>query len=219
MEGKKIKLNRTIREQIADIIRQEIITERLKPGQQIVEREISNLLNVSTTPVKEAFRTLESEGLMISIPRRGTFVTDFAKQSIEQTNIIRSSLEGAAARIAAARMDKEQIDELEKLLKLAKGYLNAGKLEEAVKINTKFHQTIRNAGNNSFLISSIKTLKSYENTFRYKALEDPDEREKGYNEHFSILQAIKAGDLELVETLMRNHIRRSSMHVMTKKEE
>lgn len=214
MEREEIILNRPIREQIASIIRREIISGQLQPGQQIVEREISNSMNVSTTPVKEAFRMLEAEGLLSSIPRKGTVVTEFTKQNMEQINLLLSSLEGVAARIAVSSLDDACIAKLSGLLACAKDYLNDGNLEDAVKINTEFHKRIRLASNNPFLIQTIETLHSYEQYFRYKALKNLEERHKGYEEHLAILEAIKKKDFELVETLIRNHVRRSAMNMM-----
>jgi DNA-binding GntR family transcriptional regulator len=209
-----LKKHEPIREQVASLIRREIITGNLFPGQQIVEREISEHLETSTTPVKEAIRILVAEGLLSSLPRRGTFVSDFARQNLEQITIMRSALEGVAAHIATMHFSPIDIAELENFLREAHGYLHDGNLEEAVIINTKFHRKIREACNNHFLIRIIENLDAYEQEFRYKALKDLEERKKGFLEHQEILEAIKQVDCEAVENLMKAHVRRSANYVM-----
>lgn len=217
MSENDLKKSEPIREQVASLIRREIITGNLYPGQQIVEREISERLKTSTTPVKEAIRVLVAEGLLSSIPRRGTFVSEFARQSLEQITIMRSALEGVAAHIATLHFNQLDIAELEELLNEAEQYLHDGNLEEAVNINTEFHKKIRNACNNLFLIRIIENLNTYEKEFRYNALKDLNERKIGFNEHQEILEAIKRIDCESVENRMRAHVRRSANYVMTNK--
>lgn len=214
----EIKQSEPIRDQIASLIRKEIIKGRLKPGQQIFEREISELLSISTTPIKEAIRVLVSEGLLSSFPRKGTFVSEFARQNMEQITLIRSALEGAAAHIATLLFRRIDIKEIEELLNRAEAYLKDDNLNEAVLINTLFHKKIRNACNNNYLIRSIENLDSYEKEFRYKALKNIEERKKGFQEHKEILEAIKQFDCESVENLMRNHVRRSAKYVMISKD-
>ena len=209
-----LKKNEPIREQVASLIRREIITGNLFPGQQIVEREISEHLETSTTPVKEAIRVLVAEGLLSSVPRRGTFVSDFARQNLEQITVMRSALEGVAAHIATLHFNQLDIAELEIFLKEAEQYLHEGNLEDAVIINTKFHRKIRDACNNHFLIRIIENLDAYEQEFRYKALKDLEERKKGFLEHKEILESIKRVDCEAVENLMKEHVRRSAHYVM-----
>jgi DNA-binding GntR family transcriptional regulator len=142
-------------------------------------------------------------------------VNEFARQSLEQITIMRSALEGVAAHIATLHFNQIDILEIERQLNSAQQYLHEGNLEEAVRINTAFHRKIRVACNNQFLIQTIENLNAYEQEFRYKALKDIEERQKGYQEHLEILEAIKNFDCEQVENLMKNHVRRSAHYVMT----
>lgn len=98
-----------IREQVADIIRKMIVNGELKADQQISEREISQMLMVSTTPVKEAFRVLQSEGLLYSIPRKGSYISKLSRKNILQTVFMRGALEGVAAFFAARNATYNEI--------------------------------------------------------------------------------------------------------------
>jgi DNA-binding GntR family transcriptional regulator len=89
-----------IRDQVVEIIREMILNGELKPEQQLSERQLGRELHVSTTPIKEAFRILQSEGLLYSVPRKGSFVSEFSKRNVLQTVYIRGAMEGVAAYFA-----------------------------------------------------------------------------------------------------------------------
>ena len=215
MAKDKIKTVKPIREQIVSILRKRIIKGEYAPGQLIVEREVSAELGISATPVKEAFRILETEGILTSLPRIGTVVSEFARQNFEHTTIILSAMEGVAARLATEALSDSEVLELSILLKSAKDFLDSEDLESAVRINAKFHRNIRAATKNRYLVQMIETLYSYEQEFRYQALQDLNQRRIGYEEHLSILEAIRVRDCDLAETRMRNHVRRSALHIIS----
>ena len=103
-------------------------------GMRISEREISEMLNVSTTPVKEAFRMLEREGILISIPRKGTVVAELPKEKLKTITIIRSSLEGTAALFAALYATKDEIKIMEDSLNDALVCIENGNKDGLLKI-------------------------------------------------------------------------------------
>lgn len=213
-KGRSIKVTDPIRDQIADILRNRIISGELKPNQHLVAREVSEEFMVSTTPVKEAFRILESEKLVHTIARKGTVVTAYTQETIYQFAKLRSAIEGAVANVATYNLSDEEIQKMEDLLAKAGEYLNAGETKEAVKINQEFHDIIRNASNNEYMIQLIRNISGFEHAQRSEALEDLEERKTGYDEHMEIIKAIKAQDGDRVETLMREHVRRSAIFVM-----
>jgi len=209
-----IKVMDPIRDQIADILRNRIISGKLKPNQHLVAREVSAEFMVSTTPVKEAFRILESEKLVHTIARKGTVVTAYTQETIYQFAKLRSAIEGVVANVATYNLSDEEIQKMEELLSRAGEYLEAGETSEAAKINQEFHDIIRNASNNEYMVQLIRNISGFENAQRTEALEDLEERKAGYDEHMEIMKAIKAQDGERVETLMREHVRRSAIFVM-----
>ena len=94
-----------IRDQVADILRKRIISGDLANGEKLSERQISAELNISTTPVKEAFRLLQAEGLIYTLPRKGSFVSANASEHAYQVMLLRSSIDGVAAYLAAKRIN------------------------------------------------------------------------------------------------------------------
>ncbi len=209
-----IETSRPIREQVADIIRGYIIEGRMQPGQLITERELSRQLGVSTTPIKEAFRSLETEGLLITTPRSKTMVSEFAVQTLDQVSLLRSAMEGVAARVAVRNLDDVEIQQLEDLVEASLRFIKAGDVESTVATTSEFHRSLREACRNNYLIGLINTLTAFESGFRYKAHADRDEALLGYDEHRKLLQAIRSRDEDGTELLLREHIRRSSRHVL-----
>ena len=105
--NEKIKINLPLREQVCNIIRGRIYRGELESGTMLSERSVSRELGISTTPIKEAFRVLTAEGLLVTLPRKGAQVTDVAT-NLEYVNFIRSALEGVAAYLAARNITPEQ---------------------------------------------------------------------------------------------------------------
>lgn len=200
-----------IREQIANIIRKRILDGYYASNQKLVERELSQEFNISATPIKEAFRILESEQLVYTIPRKGTMVTSIKNGAFLDFMMARSSLEGAIAGIATKKLTDEDIEEMDSILKKASEYIESGDAKEAAAINERFHNVIRKACGNSYLLKILESIKDHENYQRTNALKDIEERKVGFQEHCEILNALKERDEEKAEDLMRKHIRRSGL--------
>lgn len=164
-----------IREQVADIIRKMIVNGELKADQQISEREISQMLMVSTTPVKEAFRVLQSEGLLYSIPRKGSYISKLSRKNILQTVFMRGALEGVAAFFAARNATYNEIMIMEEALNCAGELVDKAQLtsEIAVRLtenNNLFHSTLRSASKNTYLVGLIDNMRSIDQSIRSVAL-------------------------------------------------
>lgn len=198
-----------IRDQVADIIRQMIISGELLAGQKISERQISTQLNVSTTPVKEAFRSLQAEKLIITIPRKGSFISDHSKENLKEITYIRSAMDGVAAYFAAAKASKAQIAEMKEILKKARTIIEQkGDSEELAKCNEQFHALLREASNNQYISSLASSFLQIDSSIRKVAnVVDSDRLMIRQQEHERILQAIENGDSKGVEQLMVEHIR------------
>lgn len=205
-----------LRDQIADIIRRMILKNELKGNEPISERYISQMLNVSTTPVKEAFRILQSEGLVYTKPRKGSFVSEVSRDNILQIAFMRSSLEGVAALFAVQNITEEEIGELEEALAVSKELIDRdGDKEELSKSNSHFHAILRNASRNKYLVQLISTMRSIDKTFREVSLSaSVEEPGRAHKEHMEILEAVKKRDAKLAEKLMVIHIRRVANFVL-----
>ena len=108
--------SKPLREQVADIVRGMILRGEIKAGEQISERTIGQMLHVSTTPVKEAFRSLQAEGLIYTRPRRGSFVSEISIDNMLEIAFMRSALEGVVAYYAAKNATDSQLVEMSRIL-------------------------------------------------------------------------------------------------------
>ncbi|RHU86147.1 GntR family transcriptional regulator [Clostridiaceae bacterium OM08-6BH] len=209
-----------IREQVADIIRKMIVNGELKADQQISEREISQMLMVSTTPVKEAFRVLQSEGLLYSIPRKGSYISKLSRKNILQTVFMRGALEGVAAFFAARNATYNEIMIMEEALNCAGELVDKAQLtsEIAVRLtenNNLFHSTLRSASKNTYLVGLIDNMRSIDQSIRSVALTSTiDECIRAQKEHLAILKAVKEQNSEKAEQLTNAHVRRVGIFVL-----
>lgn len=214
-----------IREQVADIIRKMIVNGELKADQQISEREISQMLMVSTTPVKEAFRVLESEGLLYSIPRKGSYISKLSRKNILQTVFMRGALEGVAAFFAARNATYNEIMIMEEALNCAGELVDKAQLtsEIAVRLtenNNLFHSTLRSASKNTYLVGLIDNMRSIDQSIRSAAVTSTiDERIRAQKEHLAILKAVKEQNSEKAEQLINAHVRRVGIFVLAMEDE
>lgn len=205
-----------LREQVANIIRRMIITGELKSGDSISERQISHSFGVSTTPVKEAFRVLESEGLLYSVPRKGSYVSEFSMKNMLQIVFMRSSLEGVGAYFASLNASDEEIATMEKALEQSGRFIEENELgPEIAASNEVFHKTLRSAAKSEYLVSLIKNMRTIDETIRsVAATSDEVEPPRAHIEHLAILDAVKSRNGPLAEQLMVAHIRRVGEFVL-----
>jgi DNA-binding GntR family transcriptional regulator len=211
---KKIEIPLPTSDLVADSIRRGIIYGDLKIGQKISVAEIAAMLNVSATPVKQAFKMLQTEGLLLTKARSSTIVSDFARQNLENIAIIRSALEGSAAFIAAQIITSGQLKNLEEILKEGDKAIERKDLEFLVVQNTRFHKSLREVSCNSYLVNLIERLVSFDYSFRYSALQTLDERRLGRDEHWEIFANLREHNPEGSEKALVAHIRRTAFKVV-----
>lgn len=218
IEKDKIK---SLRDIALETIRDAIITGALKPGQHLKERDLSEKMGISTTPIKEAIRVLSYEGLVESIPRKGNFVSELADTLISDIMYFRAQLEGYAVRLATDRMSQEDINDLEQYIAEAEFVLknkDRDKTEKITELNNKFHMKLRVSTNNQLILNMIMNIVSFDKSFRKRALSYEEELERGVKEHKAIVKAIKDGNSTEAEEKMRNHIERTAKDVLSKLE-
>ncbi len=203
----KVEVALPLSAQLANIIRKSIMSGEFKSGEKISVSRISTMLGVSGTPVKEAFKILQAEGLLQTKPRSGTIVSDIAVTSLKNTAIIRSALEGAAVNIAARCASDDELDELDSILDEGDAAIAREDIDALVATNTKFHRKIREIARNQYLYTLIEQLISYDLSVRESALVDMDRRKHGSREHRSIVEKMKARLPEEAENAMIKHIR------------
>lgn len=190
-------------------IRRWILEGRLVAGTRIDERGLAGELGVSTTPVKEAIRRLELEGLVVSVPRRGTMIS-FQPHMVGEMMLIRAALEGTAARIAAEKAGAADHARIDALMAEMTARTEAGDLAAVAEANTRFHDTINAVAGNAWLGTLIGGLEIYDTITRTQALASVEEARRALGEHRAVADAIRAGDGNAAEAAMRAHVVRSA---------
>lgn len=208
-----------LREQVANILREMIIKGQFDPGEQLSERQLCAAFNISTTPIKEALRMLQTEGLVYTIPRKGTFISNALGDRISQSIMMRASLEGIAAGFAARDCTTNEIRNMEVILKQVEAMYKNGSTpdwKKIVALNDDFHGIIRDSCQNDYLINLIRSLQTIDHSLREISFELPDAVEnhrQSLVEHRNILQAIKSHDDKAAENIMNAHVRDAAERV------
>ena len=206
MEDFKPKFPVSLVEQIEDYLTNAIMEGRLKTGDRLVESELQRKLGVSRTPIREAFRILEKNGLIITIPRKGAYIREITLKDIKENFPVRAWLEGLAAKLAVENMNENDIDTLREKL--------AG-MEEAVKNNdfnmyfkhhNEYHEVFIRASRNDTLIELLKYLRQNNLWYRFTYRWHQENFEYALSVHSRILNLFIDEDEDAVEHLVREHI-------------
>lgn len=204
---------KSIRDVVYERLKDAIISGQYKPGHHLKERELAKLYGISTTPLKEALRRLEQEGLVTTSARRGTFVSSDIMNSVEEINWARSALEGVAARLAALKISDDEISQLGAVVDQMKLFTEQKNVEQLLSLNADFHKRIRTYAKNNYIYQQIEAIHSFDRSFRRQALSHEDELERGFLEHVQIYRQICARNADEAEHAMISHIRRTIMFV------
>lgn len=197
-----------LRDQIRDELRAQIGDGHLPPGQRLIEQVLADQFGVSRIPVREALRSLESEGLVTMVPRRGMVVAELSRVDIELLYEVRSALEILASTLAAQRATASEVETLSGVLAAARKAVSAGDFRKSVQLNAEFHDFVTRVAGNPFLISALEPL-----TGRIRwIIGHGQEHERDLTEHAGLLSAIAAGDGELAAELARSHMEASRAH-------
>ena len=201
---------RTLRENIADIIRKRIIYQELEPGQKIVEQDLAKEFKTSRAPIREALRQLELEGLVNIIPNKGAYVTGISDKDVHDIYMIRSMLEGLCVRWATEHITQEQLEELDEIILLSEYHMDKGHSDQLTELDGRFHQILYEASQSRILDHVLSDFHKYVQLARRTSVKTEERAIKSIGEHNEILNAIKAKDAERAGDLATIHI----MHVM-----
>lgn len=197
-----------LREVVFMTLRRQILRGELKPGERLMEISLANKLGVSRTPIREAIRKLENEGLVVMVPRRGAHVAEITRQELNDVLEIRKSLEVLAIRRANEYMTAKDIKEL-RAAEEAFAILVEMKDADLTKLgeaDEHFHDIIYKGTNNRRLIQILNNLREQMYRFRVEYLKDKDVRQTLVKEHDSIVRALEERDVEEAVRLTKLHI-------------
>ncbi len=190
-------------------IREDILTGVYKEHDELREVSIGEELGVSRTPVREALRQLELEGLVTIVPNKGAYVTGITPQDVHDIYKIRSLLEGLCARWATEHITGRQIEELEEIILLSEFHLrkkSAEQAEQVSELDGKFHKVLYEASNSRILEHVLSDFHKYVQMARMMSVGAKDRAERSIEEHRDILKAIKDKDPDKAEWLANQHI-------------
>ena len=195
-----------LREVVYLTLRKAILKGEFRPGERLMEIALANRLGVSRTPIREAIRKLENEGLVTMIPRRGAMVAQITREELNNVLEVRRSLEVLAAGCASERISKEQETELLAAEEDFRGCIDSTDLTELAEADVAFHDVIYRATGNRRLIQILNNLREQMYRFRVEYLKDQAVRSKLADEHRAITEAIRAHDAAEAERLTALHI-------------
>jgi len=184
-------------------LRDAIRAGRFAPGQRVRETEVAKWLDVSRTPVREAFRRLQADGLLVFEPWRGVVVAELDQQQMIELYAMRKVLEGTAAGLAARHAADSQIAMLEDLVEQTDAVTATDELAE---LNRHFHQSIYAAAHNRYLLKALNALRDSMALLPSTTYALSERQGPAQDEHREILAAIKSRDAAKAETTARKHI-------------
>ncbi len=187
-------------------IKEAIIRNELLPDTLLVERNLCSALGFSRTPVREALRRLAGEGLVESIPDKGMFVTRIRFEDLIEIYEMKEILEGMAVRLFTQRKTDESVRLLEENLDIQEKAIQEMKYELVIEKDLEFHQLYTNGSKNSRLISFTNTIRNQYSRAAYYTVHDIDRIKLSLTQHRKVLDAIREGDANLAETLVKEHI-------------
>lgn len=196
----------SLRGQVFQEIREDILKGKFKENEELREATLGKELGVSRTPVREALRQLELEGLVHIIPNKGAYVTGITAKDVHDIYMTRSMLEGLCARWAAEHISEEQIQEMEEVLLLTEYHLDRGNAEQLAELDGKFHEVLYDASQSRILRHILSDFHKYVQVARKRSVKKEDRAKKSLEEHREILNALRTGDADRAEELAHIHI-------------
>ncbi|WP_419726031.1 GntR family transcriptional regulator [Terrisporobacter petrolearius] len=195
-----------LRDVVFENLRTAILEGNLKAGKRLMEVQLAEQLGVSRTPIREAIRKLELEGLVVMLPRKGAYVANMSFKDLIDVLEIRASLEGLAASLASERLRDEDIVELERVAKEFEKSVRETDIDTVLKKDVEFHEKIFLMANNKKLYHLITSLWEQVHRFRVTYVSNYEASLSLVDEHNRILEAIKSGDSELAKKYATEHI-------------
>lgn len=211
---KEVSDKYSLRGRVFTKLREDILSGLYKESEELKENTIALELGVSRTPVREALRQLELEGLVTMIPNKGAYVTGITSKDIHDIYMIRSYLEGLCTRWACENMTDAQIDALDEILYLSDFHARRSHNDQLVDLDNKFHDYIYKASGSKILNHVLSDFHHYVERVRKLTLAVPDRAAKSSQEHAAILDAIRKRDGDLAEALANEHIMKTMKNII-----
>lgn len=195
-----------LRDVVFNTLRKAILTGQLKPGERLMEVHLANRLGVSRTPIREAIRKLELEGLVIMIPRRGAEVARITEKSLKDVLEVRRALDALSVELACDRISEAEIMELKEACKAFEQATKGKDAAVIAKADVSLHDIIVRATGNQRLQQLVNNLSEQMYRYRFVYIKDESQHEKLIAEHQMILESINKRDKKQAAEAARLHI-------------
>ena len=203
-----------LRDVVFKTLREAILKGNLAPGERLMEIQLANQLGVSRTPIREAIRKLELEGLVIMIPRRGAEVARITEKDLRDVLEVRAYAALDCIGLACERITDEEIGELRRALESFREVLREGDVTKIAESDVDFHDIIFSATQNARLIQIVNNLREQMYRYRLEYLKDYTTHDRLYKEHQQITDAVSDRDKERARKLIVEHIYHQELTVI-----
>ena len=197
----------SLRGKVYDRIREDILNGVYKEHEELKEATLGKMMDVSRTPVREALRQLELEGLVEIIPNKGARVTGITKKDIDDIYQIRYLLEGLSARWATEHVTEEQLDKMEETLYLTEFHAKKGNFTQVYELDSQFHELMYEASGSKMLNHILSDFHMYVTRIRKTSLALDNRSKNSTEEHRAILEAIKERNADKAEECAHMHVK------------
>ena len=195
-----------LRDVVFNTLRQAILKGELEPGERLMEIQLAERLGVSRTPIREAIRKLELEGLVLMIPRKGAEVAEISEKSLREVLEVRRSLEELAIELACQRITPEELTALEEAENRFARAVEDGEVMAIAESDENYHELIYQATANDRLVQILNNLREQMYRYRLEYIKDEDRRQILVVEHEHILRAVRRRDIADAKSAVREHI-------------
>lgn len=196
-----------LRDVVFNTLREAILKGELKPGERLMELQLAAKLGVSRTPIREAIRMLEQEGLAVTVPRKGAEVARMTEKDMEDVLQVRGALDELAVRLATENITPEQLEQLEQARQRFEQSLTSGNVKEIAQADVDFHDAIYQATGNARLVNLLNNLREQLYRYRVEYLKDSRSYPRLLKEHQDIVDALRRKDKSSASEAMVDHVK------------
>ena len=204
-----------LRDVVFNTLREAILKGEIKPGERLMELQLAAKLGVSRTPIREAIRMLEQEGLAVTVPRRGAEVAKMTEKDMQDVLQVREALDELAASIACELITEEELERLEQAAASFESATETKDVKRIADTDIVFHDIIYRATRNPKLVNILSNLREQMYRYRVEYLKDESNYPVLLKEHREILAGFRERDKNMVTDSMRRHVENQALAVKT----
>lgn len=205
-----------LRDVVFITLREAILKGELEPGERLMEIALAQKLGVSRTPIREAIRKLELEGLVVMAPRKGAEVAEITLKDVKDVLEVRKNLEDLAVELACKKATEEDIEEMKRAHEEFIKTLSQKDLTVIAEADVKFHDVIYKTTDNKRLIQILNNLREQMYRYRLEYIKDEKKRMIVTDEHLQIIEAIKNKDVDSAKEYIQEHINNQEKTIVEK---